>query len=376
MQFGYDCMNIMYLPYDPANGYGSIMSAAPIVLASPRVFAPFRDRRPLIRGIAVSAIVSLVAVAVGSAETRLFGRPIIEPLVLAILIGMAVRTLRPTSRASEAGVRFVAKEVLEFAVLLLGATMDVPRLFASGPALALGIAALVALALTAGVLIGRLVGLPRKLAILVACGNAICGNSAIAAVAPTIDASREDVAASIALTAVLGVGMVLTLPLLMHPLGFSNYQYGVLAGLTVYAVPQVLAAAFAVSPLSGQVATVVKLARVLMLGPVVLFFSLREGRAAGSDRARPSLKKLVPWFIAGFVILATARSLHVVPDAAAVWSKTISGWLTIAAMAALGLSVDVRSVGKVGRTVMTAVFGSLATLLVLAVTLIHVLHLR
>lgn len=352
------------------------MSAAPIALISPGVLAPFRNREPLLRGIVVSAIVSVAAVAGGLVESRLFGRPIIEPLVLAILIGMAVRTLRPNARASEAGVRFVAKEVLEFAVLLLGATMDVPRLFASGPALALGIAALVTLALTAGVLIGRVVGLSKKLAILVACGNAICGNSAIAAVAPTIDASREDVAASIALTAVLGVGMVLLLPLLMHPLGFSNYQYGVLAGLTVYAVPQVLAAAFAVSPLSGQVATVVKLARVLMLGPVVLFFSVRHGKGGPDGRAKPSLKKLVPWFIAGFVVLATARSLHVVPDIVADWSKSISGWLTIAAMAALGLSVDVRTVGRVGRPVMAAVFGSLATLLVLAVSLIHVLHLR
>ena len=94
-------------------------------------------------------------------------------------------------------------------------------------------------------LAGGLAGLlSSKLAVLVACGNAICGNSAIAAVAPVIGADREDVAASIALTAVLGVAVVVLLPLLIPVLGLSNYQYGVLAGLTVYAVPQVLAAAF------------------------------------------------------------------------------------------------------------------------------------
>src|SRR5206468_4876555 len=170
--------------------------------------------------------------------------------------------------------------------------------------LAAGIVGLVCLALACGYAIGRAAGLSGKLSLLVACGNAICGNSAIAAVAPVIGADREDVAASIALTAVLGVVVVLALPLLIPLLGYSHYQYGVLAGLTVYAVPQVLAAAFAVSTLSGQVATAVKLARVLMLGPVVTFFAVRAHRAGSSTL---SLRRLVPWFVVGFVVLATLR---------------------------------------------------------------------
>lgn len=337
----------------------------------------------LIPGLIVSVIVSALALAGGRVEEWGLGRAIIEPLVLAILVGMAVRTVRGKREREEPGVRFVAKDVLEVAVCLLGATMDVPKLFASGPTLAIGIAALVTTALVIGFSIGRLAGLSPKLATLVACGNAICGNSAIAAVAPVIDADREDVAASIALTAVLGVVVVLGLPLLAKPLGFSNYQYGVLAGLTVYAVPQVLAAAFAVSPLSGQVATAVKLGRVLMLGPVVTFFAIRN-RGAGSPTIEPGARaphaalqlprtafRYVPWFVIGFIVLATLRSTHVVPDEAAAIAKSVAGWLTIAAMAALGLGVDVRSVRRVGARVMTAVGGSLAALLVLAIALIH-----
>ena len=112
------------------------------------------------------------------------------------------------------------------------------------------------------------------MAILIACGNSICGNSAIAAVAPVIGAHSDDVAASISFTAVLGVIVVLTLPLLVPVLQLSLTQYGVLAGLTVYAVPQVLAATLPIGALSNQVGTVVKLVRVLMLGPVVLGLSL------------------------------------------------------------------------------------------------------
>jgi len=335
-------------------------------------------------GVAIATVVSLCSVAGGWAEERVAGRAIIEPLVLAILIGMAVRNVRGGNGwAREApGVQFVAKQVLELAVCLLGATMDVPRLFASGPTLALGIGAFVCVALTCGYAIGRFVGLSPALAVLVACGNAICGNSAIAAVAPVIGADHDDVAASIALTAVLGVAVVVALPLLIGPLGLSNYQYGVLAGLSVYAVPQVLAASFAVSTLSGQVATVVKLARVLMLGPVVLFFAARRGRgdaartfgSAGGPRS--SLSRAVPWFVLGFVMLAVCRSLGLVPDAASSLAKVVAGWLMIASMAALGLAADIRSVKRVGPRVAIAVGGSLAALLVLSVSLIRVLGLR
>ncbi len=337
--------------------------------------APVLIRRspPVLVGILASILVSLVALAGGAAEERLFGRAIIEPLVLAILVGMVVRTVRGADARSEPGIRFVAKDVLEVAVCLLGATMNVPQLFASGPLLAVGIVLLVCTALGSGFLIGRAAGLTPRLATLVACGNAICGNSAIAAVAPVIGAEREDVAASIALTAVLGVVVVLLLPLLMIPLHLSYYQYGVLAGLTVYAVPQVLAAAFAVSTLSGQVATAVKLARVLMLGPTVIFFALRARRA--NSTATLSFRKIVPWFVIGFVVLATLRSTGLVPDLAATDAKLVAGWLTIAAMAALGLSVDVRAVRQVGARVTLAVAGSLVTIIILAVTLIRVLHL-
>jgi len=346
-------------------------------IASPSTASTVRRLRPttLIPGLAASLVVSGLAVAGGSIETRALGRAIIEPLVLAILIGMAVRTVRGQQAREEPGVRFVAKDLLELAVCLLGATMDVPRLFASGPSLAIGIAVLVCTALALGYTIGRAAGLSSRLAILVACGNAICGNSAIAAVAPVIGADREDVAASIALTAVLGVILVLGLPLLIPPLGLSHYQYGVLAGLSVYAVPQVLAAAFAVSALSGQVATVVKLARVLMLGPVVVFFTLRRrdrsASAAGAPRAA-----LVPWFVIGFVLLATLRSLGVIPNLVVGVSNVVAGWLMIAAMAALGLSVDVHAVRRVGARVTIAVGGSLATLMLLAVGLIRLLAIR
>lgn len=172
------------------------------------------------------------------------------------------------------GAAFAAKQLLEVAVLLLGATIDVRQVLTAGPLLLMAIAVGVVGSIAVSYALGRLLGLHKKLALLMAVGNSICGNSAIAAVASVIRADKKDVASSIALTAVVGVVVVLTLPLLAPLAHLTFYQYGVLTGMTVYAVPQVIAASFPVSQFSGEVATLVKLVRVMFLGPVVLFFGI------------------------------------------------------------------------------------------------------
>jgi len=338
--------------------------------------------RRLLPGLALVGVVSIASLAIASVETRLFGHPVIEALVVAILLGMLVRTFWAPPAGAAPGVRFAAKEVLEVAIVLLGASVDLPLLLRSGPSLALGIVLLVVLGLSASYGIGRVLGLPHNLAVLVACGNSICGNSAIAAVAPVIGADQEHVASSIAFTAILGVIVVVCLPLLAHPLGLSDYQYGVVAGLTVYAVPQVLAAAFPVSVLSGQVGTLVKLMRVLMLGPVVLFFALRHRKhhsapgVATQKAHRVPMTRFVPWFIIGFILFAALRSAGLITAGIGDPMKTLSGWLTVLAMAALGLGVNLRAIARVGRPVMITVSASLLVLLGLSLSLIHLLAIR
>ena len=329
--------------------------------------------RRLALGVLVTAVVGAAALAIASVETRVLGHPVIEALVVALLFGMIVRMMWKPSPAFEPGIRFTGKEVLELSVVLLGISVDLPLLVRAGPALAVAIVSIVVVGLALGVLIARVLGLRPKLATLVATGNAICGNSAIAAVAPVIGADAEDVASSIAFTAILGVIVVLGLPLLIGPLSLTNYQYGVLAGLTVYAVPQVLAAAFPVSALSGDVATLVKLVRVLMLGPVVLFFALRSRGQAGRS---PSFGTLVPWFIVGFLLLATFRAVGVVPSSWVAPTRMVSTYLTILAMGALGLSADVRAVAKAGTRVVIAVSLSLLVLIALGIGIIHLLSIR
>ncbi|MBN9441184.1 putative sulfate exporter family transporter [Bosea sp. (in: a-proteobacteria)] len=328
--------------------------------------------RRVLPGVALCALVSAVALGLEHLEEQVTGRAWLEALVLAILIGTFVRSVWTPSETWRAGIAFSAKTVLEIAVVLLGASLSAATIVAAGPALLLGIAGVVAVALAASYGLGRMLGLSPRMAVLVACGNSICGNSAIAAVAPVIGANGGEVAASIAFTAVLGVLVVLGLPLLVPLLHLSDLQYGVLAGLTVYAVPQVLAATVPVAALSVQIGTLVKLVRVLMLGPVVLGLSLfgshlRAGADGAAAPERPTgsrlaLHRLVPWFILAFLAMAALRSLGAIPEAALAPIARLATILTIISMAALGLGVDIRVVARAGGRVTAAVTLSLVVL--------------
>jgi uncharacterized integral membrane protein (TIGR00698 family) len=340
-------------------------------------FVGHLQRYPL--GFLLCVAITLVATLLQAIEVRLVGQPYLEALVLAILIGVAIRSIWTPDLRWVPGIVFSAKFVLEFAIVLLGASVSITMIAALGPLLILGIASIVAVAIGASFLICRALGLPRRMSILIACGNSICGNSAIAAVAPVIGADADDIASSISFTAVLGVVVVLGLPFLVPILGLSLTQYGVLAGLTVYAVPQVLAATLPIGALSNQVGTVIKLVRVLMLGPVVLGFSLLASQVKPAHdrlrRRRPRLNELVPWFIIGFLIVLALRSMGLIPENVLPAITSFAAFLTTIAMAALGLGVDVRAVARTGARVTFAVIASLIVLGLMSYGLIRLMGL-
>ncbi len=322
-------------------------------------------------GLLLCTGVALAAVLLQRVEAILLGRAWLEALVLAILLGAAIRMAWTPSARWHCGIDLSARLLLEIAVMLLGASLDTGAILAAGAGLPLGIAGVVVLAIGASYGIGRLLGLPRRMATLIACGNSICGNSAIAAVAPVIGAEGGDVAASIGFTAVLGVVVVLVLPLAVPLLHLSATQYGTLAGLTVYAVPQVFAASAPMGAAAVQIGTLVKLMRVLMLGPVVLVLAAVAGGGGGGGRVR--LHRLVPWFIVGFVALATLRAAGGVPDAALPPLAGIASVLTVVSMAALGLSTDLRAVAGAGGRIAAVVIASLLVLAGLSIGLLRLL---
>ncbi|QNH22064.1 putative sulfate exporter family transporter [Xanthomonas sp. GW] len=317
----------------------------------------------LLPGLLLAIAVAALAWLTEQVQLRWLGRPWIDALVFAIALGTVLRTAVRLPARADAGIAFAAKLPLEVAIVLLGASVSFGAVGAAGGLLLGLIAATVLLAIGIGYGIGRLLGLPARLATLVACGNAICGNSAIVAAAPVIDADSDEVAASIAFTAALGIVVVLLLPLAVPLFGLDQRHYGILAGMTVYAVPQVLAATLPVGAISAQVGALVKLMRVVMLGPVMLLLGLTAGRPGA---ARLPLHRLLPWFVLGFVGMMLLRSSGLLPLALADAAQRVSALLTLVAMAALGLSVNLRSVLASGGRVLAA--GTLSLLSLAAIS--------
>ena len=320
-----------------------------------------RGRLP---GLALCTIIAAVGWALQSVEERMFGRPYVEALVLALLIGVAVSAIWNLPESTRPGIQLASRELLEVAVCLIGVAIDTALLRRAGPGLFVGVVAIVAASLGVTYAVGRAAGLPARLSVLLAAGNSICGNSAIAAVAPVIGAEADDVASAISFTAVLGVVVVLLLPLLVPLLHLSAPRYGVIAGMTVYAVPQVLAATLPVSAAAGAMATLVKLTRVLLLGPLVVAMSFVSHRKAHTSRSQ-----MIPWFIIGFVIFATIRSVGLLSADGVDRIRQVATWLTIIAMAGLGLGVDLRALRTSSGRIIAVVCVSLAALCVMSVLL-------
>ena len=247
-------------------------------------------------------------------ELYLFAEAWLEPLVLAIIFGTIVRSIWAPPSLFDAGIHFTAHRILEFAVMLLGLSVSAGMIASAGLALVTGIALLVWIAIVVGLAIGRVLGLPWRMACLVACGNAICGNSAIAAIAPVIAAEKEDVASAIAFTAAFGVVVVLALPLLGTAIGYSSLHIWCarrsdrLRRSAGNRRQQRLWASRAI-----QFGTLIKLVRVLMLGPVCIALSLLMARRrrglseSASQIAVSNLPPLVHSWISGGSLLPTLR---------------------------------------------------------------------
>ncbi|MCX8281471.1 putative sulfate exporter family transporter [Phyllobacterium sp. 0TCS1.6C] len=320
-------------------------------------------------GTALSFGVAAAAFVATKAEFALAGAVWLGGPILAIALGLVVaQALAPGGRF-EAGIMFSSKTLLEVAIVLLGASISLQALQGAGLALVAGITLAVFVSIGVSYVIGRWMGLAPRLATLIACGNSICGNSAIVAVAPVIKAGREEIAAALAFTAVLGIATVFLLPLLYAYAGMGASKYGVLAGMTVYAVPQVLAAAAPAGALSVQIGTLVKLVRVLMLGPVLMVLGTIS-RDAGARRSAPVL----PWFIVGFGLMMAMQSMGLLPDAVQRPVADAAEALTLVAMAALGLSVNIRTIAHAGGRVIAAATLSLGALAAIGYLLILALR--
>jgi uncharacterized integral membrane protein (TIGR00698 family) len=333
-----------------------------------------RLSRQLLPGLAIAGAIAVAAYLIEAGEVALIEHKLLDSLVIAMVMGVVLANTMGVSEAVRPGATFASKTVLEFAVVLLGASINIDQVMEGGARLILAVTLGVGFGMAISFAIGRSLGLHTRLSYLVAVGNSICGNSAIAAVAPVINAERREIASAIGLTAVAGVLVVLLAPLILPEAGLNHYQYGVIVGMAVYAVPQVVAAAFAVSSQSAEVATLVKLMRVMFLGPVVIGTGIVMNlRKQGHTSIRSS--QLLPWFVMGFFLLVALRSSGAIPGGAIDPLRQSGKALTVWAMAGLGLGVEFTALRGVGPRGITSIL-SMLILVLASIGLVLVLDLN
>lgn len=275
--------------------------------------------------------------------------PLLDALTIGILLGILINNLLPLPSMVRPGAKFVEKRILQWGIVLLGIELNFALIWRLGGKIIFLIVFTVVFGLFAAWLLGRLFKINDKLAVLLGVGSSVCGASAVAAVEPIIEPNKEDVAIAVAAISLLGAAGVLLYPLLGQWLRMEQLPYGIWAGVSLQGVAHAVAAAFAYGDLSGEIGTLVKMGRVVMLAPVALFLNWRYAARATEQHSR----RLLPLEVIGFITvgaLATWGVLtrHVNLGFMVVDLKALSKVFITAAMVAMGLGVNLSSMGARG----------------------------
>lgn len=289
-------------------------------------------------GIALTA--AIAGAAYGLRQIPFVG--VLSPMILAIMIGIGFHNLIGTPVRAREGVVFAMRRVLRAAIVLLGLQLTAAQVAEVG---ASGLA-VIALTLAATFLfttwLGRLMGVERGLAELIAAGTSICGASAVIATNTVTRAPDEDVAYAVACVTVFGSVAMFLYPLLPQVLNLAPHAYGLWAGASIHEIAQVVAAAYQDGPAAGDFGTVAKLSRVMLLAPVVIVLGLMATRRAarhghGAGRARPPM----PWFVLGFLGMVAVNSVVTMPAELKSVIVLVTTFLLSMALAAMGLEADI-----------------------------------
>ncbi|MEM0980371.1 MAG: putative sulfate exporter family transporter [Cyanobacteria bacterium P01_H01_bin.58] len=303
--------------------------------------------------------------------SQILGIRELNPLLLAVLLGMGCRCFWQASYAYRPGIQFAMKRVLRLAVILLGLRLS------TGEILSVGSVGLIVLVLSATSTfyvtcwLGRCLNISRKLTQLIAAGTSICGASAVVATNAAIESSEEDMTYAIAAVTGFGTLAMLSYPLLATLLGLSPQIFGIWCGISIHEVAQVIATAFQQGNISGELATVTKLARVLLLIPMLLSLSCQNSRG-GLRQGSSSVH--MPWFVLCFCGLVTINSLNIVPETIKAVVLTGNQFLLCVALAAMGLETNLRQLKQIGLKPIYLAGFSWIFLSLLSLTIIHILY--
>jgi uncharacterized integral membrane protein (TIGR00698 family) len=300
-----------------------------------------------IPGILLSLLLALVSSMLGNVF------PIVGGPVFGIMLGLAINNTLGKPKTTLKGIAFTSKKILTWAIVVLGAGLSLTQVLKTGLSSFSVTMFTLATAFITAYGVGRLLGIPYKLKTLIGVGTAICGGSAIAAVAPIIEADDLDIAYSISTIFLFNIIAVLTFPPLGHLLGFSDKAFGLWAGTAINDTSSVVAAGYAYSNAAGAYATIVKLTRATMIIPISLIFALitaysKKKEAQKDSKFNYSLKKIFPWFIIWFLVASLLNTLGLFKGNSITYINTLAKFMIVMALSAIGLNTDFKKMIKNG----------------------------
>lgn len=325
----------------------------------------------LVPGFAAALIIAAISKLIES----ILPIHLIGASVIALFIGMIINHFWKPNDTFSAGLKFTSKKILKFAIILLGASLNIKIVLEVGKMSLCVMAFTLFTCFGVGYFVGRALKINWKLSNLISAGTGICGGSAIAAIAPVIDADDSDIAYAMSATFLFDMAMIVLFPIMGQAMGLSDMAYGLWAGTAVNDTSSVVAAGYAFSEAAGDFATMVKLTRTLSIIPTVIAFALvnarikrkEAGTGGAAVKAKLGLTKIIPWFILGFLALAVINSFGVIPQAVSSGMKDVSKFLMVSALAAIGLNTSFKDMKKSGFAPMLHGFIISALVVVVAI---------
>ncbi len=293
-------------------------------------------------GIGVLLLLALVASFLGKYL------PGIGSITLALLLAILTGFIFSFDTKSTAIFKFAEKNLLAWATILLGFGLNLRSLSSLSPYFIL----ILVLAVIGTLLFSRLVikFTGERLAWLLGAGNGICGNSAIGATAPLLQANVTEIGLAVATVNLLGTLGILLFPSLANWLGYDSHESALFIGAILQSVGHVVAAGYTIDPATGAMALLIKMGRILLLGPVILIISLNMKQHA----AKPGIRKLIPYYVWGFLGASLLTSSQLLAESVTAFLDKTGSYILLLAMIGIGLGINIRQLLRLGPATLFA----------------------
>jgi uncharacterized integral membrane protein (TIGR00698 family) len=306
----------------------------------------------VIPGLLFILLISLIAKGLGT------WFPLVGSLLFAILIGVTLRNTTDLTSSWQAGIQFTLKRLLKVAIVFLGVGLSLLEIMKIGQSALWIIFVSVVVGISVTYAVGKLLGINPRLSLLIGIGTSICGATAISAVKGIIGAKENETAYALSTIVFFNLAAFITFPLIGHLLGLSQVSFGIWAGTAVHDTSSAVAVGYSYGDSAGEAATTVKLARTLFLIPVMFLlpFMLRSETPSGGSTYR----KAFPWFVLMFLGVSILHTIGVIPDILEEILGSLSKFIIIMVMAAVGLQVSVKDLSKLGfKPLLTGLIASI-----------------